>query len=60
MNQIIPSVVAILLSAAAVAACGERPQRHMSEDAQARSIETWDGQLRDRTRHQGESDRMNY
>ena len=60
MNQIIPSVLAILLVAAAVAACGEKPQRRMSEDSQARSSETWDGQLRDRTRHQGEADRMNY
>jgi len=60
MNQIIPSVLAILLVAAAVAACGEKPPRRMSEDSQARSSETWDGQLRDRTRHQGEADRMNY
>jgi hypothetical protein len=60
MNQIITNVLAILLVAAAVAACGERPQRRMSEDEQARSSETWDGQLRDRTRHQGEADRMNY
>jgi hypothetical protein len=50
MNQVIPSVLAIVLVATAVAACGEKPQRHMSEDSQAHSSETWDGQLRDRTR----------
>jgi hypothetical protein len=50
----------MLLIAGAVAACSEKPQRRMSEDSQARSTETWDGQLRDRTRHQGEADRMNY
>jgi len=60
MNQIIPSVLAILLVAAAVAARSEKPQRRLSEDSQARGSETWDGQLRDRTRHQGEADRMNY
>jgi len=60
MNRIIPSIVSIVLLAAALSACTERPQRRMSEDSQARSSETWDGQLRDRTRHQGEADRMNY
>jgi len=60
MNRIIPCVLAVLLVAGALAACAEKPQRRVSEDSQARSSETWDGQLRDRTRHQGEADRMSY
>jgi hypothetical protein len=60
MHRIIPSIVCIALVAAALSACGERPQRRISEDSQARSSDTGDGQLRDRTRHQGEADRINF
>jgi hypothetical protein len=40
--------------------CGEKPQRVVLEDSASRSSESWDGQLRDRTLKQGESDRMSY
>jgi hypothetical protein len=60
MNRVIPSILPVRLVAATLAACGEKPQRLMSEDSRARSSESWDGQLRDRTRHQGEADRINY
>jgi hypothetical protein len=60
MNRTIPSIVFVTLVAAALAACGEKPQRQVSEAPQARSSEDGHGELRDRTRHQGEADRMNY
>jgi hypothetical protein len=64
MNPTISSMVAAVLvaafSVAGLAACGEKPQRNLHEDDAARSSESWDGQLRDRTLKQGESDRMSY
>ena len=47
------------LLAAGLAACSEKPQRVMHE-GDAASSESWQGQLRDRTLKQGESERMNY
>jgi hypothetical protein len=58
MNRIIPSIFGDMLTAAALAACGEKPERRITDEAPARSSETWDGQLRDETRHQGEADRI--
>jgi len=64
---VIPAIKSILASAGAAfflitgaAACGERPQRVMQEDDRASSSETWEGQMRDRTLKQGESERMAY
>jgi hypothetical protein len=61
--KITPYLVAALVavfSAMGLAACSEKPQRVMHEGDTDRTSESWDGQLRDRTLRQGESDRMNY
>jgi hypothetical protein len=64
MNPRINSVFTAALLAAlltlGVAACGEKPQRVMHERDAAPTSEQWDGQLRERTLNQGESDRMSY
>ena len=64
MNPKISSFLAAALAAASLAAglaaCGEKPQRVMRDGDAPRSSESWDGQLRDRTLKQGESDRMSY
>lgn len=60
--KIRPLAAAALLaafSAAGLAACTEKPQRVMHE-GDAASSESWQGQLRDRTLKQGESERMSY
>ena len=63
MNPQIRSLAAAALvaalSATGLAACGEKPQRVMHE-GDAASSESWQGQLRDRTLKQGESERMSY
>jgi hypothetical protein len=62
-RKITPCLVAALvalLSAAGLAACSERPQRIMHEGDAARTSESWDGQFRDRTLKQGESERMGH
>jgi hypothetical protein len=63
MNPKISSLAAAALvaafSAAGLAACGEKPQRVMHE-GDAASSESRQGQLRDRTLKQGESERMSY
>ena len=61
MNRRISWIVATAaFLIAGLAACGERPQRVMHEGDDARSSETWVGQMRDRTLKQGESERMAY
>jgi hypothetical protein len=64
MNRKISSFLAATVATAfltmGVAACGEKPQRVMHERDAARTSESWDGQLRDRTLNQGESERMSY
>jgi hypothetical protein len=45
---------------AGLAACAEKPQRVTRDGDAARASESWDGQLRERTLKQGESDRMSY
>lgn len=64
MNPKISSFLAAALVAIFVAmglaACGEKPQRVMHERGAAPTSESWDGQLRERTLNQGESDRMSY
>lgn len=64
MNPKLNSLFAAALLAAfltlGLAACGEKPQRVMDERDAALTSENWDGQLRERTLNQGESDRMSY
>jgi hypothetical protein len=64
MNPNVRSFLATALGsvflAAGLAACGEKPQRVLHEGDAARTSEHWDGQLRDRTLKQGESERMSY
>ena len=64
MNPHIRSLAAAALvaafSATGLAACGEKPQRVTHEEGDAASSESWQGQLRDRTLKQGESERMSY
>jgi hypothetical protein len=62
-SKITPCLVATLValfSAMELAACSERPQRVMHEGDAARTSESWNGQFRDRTLKQGESERMGH
>jgi hypothetical protein len=61
MNRKISSILgAAVVALLVTAGCGERPQRVMHEGDNARSSETWEGQMRERTLKQGESERMSY
>ena len=52
--------VAVLLAAATVSACSEKPPRSDPESPQAYNVENGPGPLVERTLNQGESDRMSY
>ena len=60
INSLLTAVLLAAFVAVGLAACGEKPQRVMDERDAARTSESWDGQLRERTLNQGESDRMSY
>lgn len=53
-------LLAVLLAAATLAACGEKPPRSDPESVQAYNVENGPGPLVERTLNQGESDRMSY
>ena len=64
MNPKISPFLAVALASAflamGLAACGEKPQRIVDERDAGLTSESWEGQLRERTLNQGESDRMSY
>ena len=57
---VLPVALAVAVSAAGLSACGEKPQRVMHEGGTAHDGDRLAVELRDRTRHQGEADRINY
>jgi hypothetical protein len=59
-NSLLAAALLVAFLALGLAACGEKPQRVMHERDAALTSESWDGQLRERTLNQGESDRMSY
>jgi hypothetical protein len=60
ITPFLAAALVAVFSATGLAACGEKPQRVLHEGDAVPSSESWDGQLRDRTLKQGESDRMSY
>jgi hypothetical protein len=55
-----PTTILITTLLVALAACGERPQRVMTESESAHATESAERDLRERTLRQGESRRMAY
>ena len=53
-------ILITILAAAALAACSEQPPRADPEGVQAYNVENGVSPLAERTRNQGESERINY